>query len=192
MTARLILICHASTDAVRKSAFPSDEPLDQHGRTEAAALAGRLPHADQSWTSPELRTRQTAEALQLNAIALSALRDCNYGAWQGLRLSDVSARHPQAVSTWLHDPAAAPHGGESLQEFAQRIGEWLDGENVMNRTAIVVTHASVIRAAIVHAIGATPQSFWRIDIAPLSMTRLSGANGRWNLVSAGCTVSRTI
>jgi broad specificity phosphatase PhoE len=50
-----------------------------------------------------------------------------------------------------------------------------------------VTHASIIRAAVVHAIEAGPQSLWRIDIAPLSITRLSGTNGRWNLTSAGCT-----
>jgi broad specificity phosphatase PhoE len=53
----------------------------------------------------------------------------------------------------------------------------------------VITHAAVIRAAIVHAIEATPQSFWRIDVAPLSCTRLSGTNGRWNLVSTGCALN---
>jgi hypothetical protein len=39
MTARLTLICHASTDAVRKAAFPADEPIDGHDETEAAELA---------------------------------------------------------------------------------------------------------------------------------------------------------
>jgi broad specificity phosphatase PhoE len=53
----------------------------------------------------------------------------------------------------------------------------------------VVTHAAVIRAAIVHAIEATPQSFWRIDVAPLSCTLLSGSESRWNLVSSGCSMS---
>jgi broad specificity phosphatase PhoE len=41
-----------------------------------------------------------------------------------------------------------------------------------HRQSIVVTDPAIIRAAIVHAIEATPQSFWRIDIAPLSITRL--------------------
>ena len=52
----------------------------------------------------------------------------------------------------------------------------------------MVTHATIIRAAIVQAIGAPPQSFWRIDIAPLSITRLSGDDGRWNLSSSGRAV----
>jgi broad specificity phosphatase PhoE len=86
----------------------------------------------------------------------------------------------------MRDPAATPHGGESRLDLMQRVASWLDGENARNDQTIVVTHASVIRAAIVYAIGATPDSFWRIDIAPLSVTRLSGKDGRWNLTSAGC------
>jgi len=69
------------------------------------------------------------------------------------------------------------------------VAAWLAGELSQHHQAIVITHAAVIRAAIVHAIEATPQSFWRIDVAPLSCTRLSGNNGRWNLVSTGCSMS---
>ena len=94
MTARLILICHASTAAVRDAAFPADEPLDDKGATRAAALAGHLPKADRCWSSPELRTRQTAEALCLNASVQPALRDCDYGQWSGNTFDAVHAREP--------------------------------------------------------------------------------------------------
>jgi broad specificity phosphatase PhoE len=188
MTARLILICHGSTDAVRKAAFPADEPLDRRDQAGAAALAAQLPGADRCWTSPELRTRQTAEALKLNATALAALRDCDYGAWRGLTFEEVRARDPKAIAAWLGDPSVAPHGGESLLSLMQRVAQWLDGESATDRRAILVTHATIIRAVIVHAIAAPPESFWRIDIAPLSVTRLSGRDGRWNLVCAGCTM----
>ena len=113
MTARLVLICHASTDAVRKSIFPDDEPLDAHGLKDAAALAGHLPHVDRCWTSPELRTRQTAEAMQLNADVQPMLRECDYGHWRGRSFDEVNAQQPEAVAAWLLDPSAAPHGGES-------------------------------------------------------------------------------
>ena len=186
MTARLTLVCHASTEAVRNSAFPADEPLDRHGQKGTAALARQLPTADRCWTSPELRARQTAETLQLNATALSTLRDCNYGTWRGLTLDEVLARDPEAVASWLRDPAATPHGGESLMGLRERVGEWLDGEKAMNGSSIVVTHAAVIRAAIIHVLDAPLKSFWRIDIAPLSITRLSGTSDRWNLGCAGC------
>jgi broad specificity phosphatase PhoE len=189
MTARLVFICHASTDAVRRSAFPADEPLDGIGKRGAFGLAGSVPHGDRIWSSPELRARQTAQLLGLNAAVEPALRDCDYGGWSGQSFDDVSAREPDAVAIWLRDPAAAPHGGESLLAFMQRVATWLGGELIQHRQSIVITHAAVIRAAIVHAIAATPQSFWRIDVAPLSCTRLSGNEGRWNLVSTGCSMS---
>jgi broad specificity phosphatase PhoE len=189
MTARLILICHASTDAVRSAAFPADEPLDPRGRADAAALAGSLPRADQCWCSPELRTRQTAEALGLTASPLSVLRDCDYGSWNGRTFRDVYAQEPDAIATWLQDHAVAPHGGESILSLTQRVATWLNGELAHHRQSIVVTHPAIIRAAIVHAIDAKPQSFWRIDIGPLSRTRLSGNDGRWNLLSAGCSAT---
>ena len=191
MTARLSFICHASTDALRKAAFPVDEPLDAQGRARATALAGRLPQAERCWTSPELRTRQTAQALGLNADIQPLLRDCDYATWRGHAFEEIRTREPDAAALWLRDPAAAPHGGESIVALIQRIGVWLDGEQANRDDAIVVTHSGVIRAAIVHAIKATPLSFWRIDIAPLSCTRLSGHGGRWNLVSSGYSIGAT-
>ena len=188
MTARLILICHGSTAATRGSCFPSDEPLDESGKAGAAALAGRLPRADRWLTGPELRTRQTAEALGLVAAVEPALRDCDYGAWSGRSLKDVHAREPEAVAAWLRDPAATPHGGESVLSLMQRVADWLRGEQTYPRRSIAVTHSSVIRAAIACAIGAPPQSFWRLDIAPLSISRLSSDGQRWNLSFLGCTL----
>lgn len=190
MTARLILICHASTDAVRRVAFAADEPLDARGKANATALAGTLPRADQCWTSPELRTRQTAEALRLDAKLQPLLRDCDYGSWSGRSYAEVCAEQPDAVATWLRDPAAAPHGGESILDLLQRVAAWLAGEQPHHRQSIIVTHVAIIRAAIVQAIEVPPQSFWRIDVAPLSCTRLSGTDGRWNLASAGCSAAR--
>ncbi len=190
MTARLTLICHASTDAVRKAAFPADEPIDRRDEADAIELAKLLPHADRCWTSPELRTRQTAELLKLDALALAELHDCDYGAWKGHAFAEILARDRKGIAAWLHDPAAVPHGGESLLNLMQRIAHWLDGESAMNRRSILVTHASIVRAAIVQAIDAPPKSFWRIDVAPLSVTRLSGKDGRWNLVSAGCSAAK--
>jgi len=190
MTARLILICHGSTDALRKSVFPADEPLDETGRAGAAALIGHLPYADQYWSSPELRTRQTAEALQLNAKVQPELHDCDYGAWTGRGFDDVCARDPAAVSEWLNDPAATPHGGDSILSLIHRVAKWLAVEQANDQRSIIITHPTVIRAAVVHAIGAAPHSFWRVDITPLSITRLSGTRGRWNLMSVGCKHSR--
>lgn len=183
MTSRLKLVCHASTSAVRASAFPADEPLDHQGRKKLAAVSHDLGHADRYWTSPSLRASQTATALNLGAIAEPMLRDCDYGRWIGRTFEDVQAREPDAVLEWLSDPSAAPHGGEFIADLMTRVAGWLDAQNGTSGQVVAITHASVIRAAIVHAIEAAPRSFWRIDIAPLSVTTLSGNPNRWNLTA---------
>jgi broad specificity phosphatase PhoE len=124
MTARLTLICHGSTDAVRAAAFPRDEPLDHHGKIGATGLVGRLPSVDCCWTSPELRTRQTAEALGLSANIQPMLRECDYGRWAGKKFSEIVADQPHGADSWLHDPAAAPHGGEPILDLMRRVATW--------------------------------------------------------------------
>jgi broad specificity phosphatase PhoE len=190
MTTRIKLLCHASTAAVRASAFPGDEPIDSQGRQKLAALPHRLGHANRYWTSPALRARQTAEVLGLEATVEPLLRDCDYARWTGRSLDELQAEEPAAVAQWLSDPAAAPHGGESILGLIERVAAWLDSQSAAQGQIVAITHASVIRAAIVHAIEAPPRSFWRIDVAPLSLTVLSGADGRWNLASTGRMLAR--
>jgi broad specificity phosphatase PhoE len=64
-----------------------------------------------------------------------------------------------------------------------RVSAWLDTQLTSPGVVLAITHASVIRAAIVCALKAEPRSFWHIDIAPLSLTQLSGNGGRWTLVA---------
>ena len=166
MTARLTLICHGSTDAVRAAAFPRDEPLDHHDRTGATELIGSLPSVDSYWTSPELRARQTAEALRLNANVQPMLRECDYGRWAGKKFSEIAADEPDAANSWLRDPTAAPHGGESILDLIRRVATWLADEAVRDQRSIAITHSTIIRATIVHVMDAPSQSFRRVDIRP--------------------------
>src|SRR5947209_2837890 len=82
-------------------------------------------------------------------------------------LDEIAAAEPKAVRAWTSDPDAAPHGGESVSDLLRRIEPWLTAAAGNDQRAVAVTHASVIRAAIILAIDARPVSFWRIDVAPL-------------------------
>jgi broad specificity phosphatase PhoE len=95
----------------------------------------------------------------------------------------VQAQEPDALADWIKDPSAAPHGGESVVAMIARVSAWLDTQLASPGVVLAITHASVIRAAIVCALEAEARSFWHIDIAPLSLTQLSGNGGRWTLVS---------
>jgi len=185
---RLTLLCHASTAATTKTRFPADEPLEDRGRARAAAAAPALAGTDRLWCGPTRRCRETAAALGRDAVVVPALDDWDVGRWRGLALDDVEAAEPEAVMAWLTDPAANPHGGESVEDLLARVGRWLDGLGAESPRVVAVTHAAVIRAAVVHALGARPESFWRIDVPPLSRTELRGRDGRWTLRSTRCSL----
>jgi broad specificity phosphatase PhoE len=177
---RLLLVRHASTDAVRAAAFGADEPLDAGGRAAAARL--RLPRADEVLVSPALRTRETAQACGLDVSRPeAALAECDFGRWAGLTLREVAEREPDAVAAWLNDPDAAPYGGESLSDVLARVRGWLAAQAALDGTAVAVTHAGVVKAAVVIALDAPPAAFWRIDVAPLSVTELHAHDGRWTV-----------
>jgi broad specificity phosphatase PhoE len=175
----LLLVRHASTDAVRAAAFGADEPLDASGRADAVALAARLPRGE-VLVSPALRARETASLAGLTA-ADAAPGECDFGAWAGRTLADVAADDEDGVRAWMTDPDAAPHGGESLAALLARIGEWLAAQARLDGTAIAVTHAGVVKAAVVTALDAPPSAFWRIDVSPTSITELHAHDGRWTV-----------
>lgn len=181
MTTRLVLVSHAPTPAVRRAAFPLDEPLDEHGLAQAGAAAGGVPRHETALCAPSRRCAQTATALGLSPTVDDGLRDGDPGRWSGRTLDQVAAEEPESVAAWLSDPAAAPHGGESLADLLARTGAWLRELPPSAGTVVAVTTPMVIRALVVNAIAGTSASFWRIDIAPLTLTVLKGGATRWNL-----------
>ena len=187
MTTRLTLLCHASTAATRTARFPADEALDPKGEAELDAVTSAwgaiVKRTDRRLTAPALRARQTAAALPGRFVEEPRLRDHDYGSWTGLNLAEAEARDPQAAATWIADPASAPHGGERLDDLLARVAEWMIETAARGGRIAAVTHAAVIRAAIVHAVAAGPVSFWRIDVPPLSRVDLSHDGRRWILCS---------
>jgi broad specificity phosphatase PhoE len=185
LSVRLDLFCHAATSATRAASFPADEPVDLQGLAKAAALADGIRRVDAAWTSPALRARQTAEALSLVATVEPLLRELDFGQWAGHSMADIGAKDPAGLAAWLGDADAAPHGGESVARLVERIASWLAALDHDAGRVVAVTHASVIRAAVVTTLGAAPEAFWRIDVAPLCRLRLQGDRGRWTLRSIG-------
>jgi broad specificity phosphatase PhoE len=189
MVLRLGLICYAPTRAIRASSFPSDEALDDAGLKEARAAAGYFPRGIRCLASPALAARQTAEALGLSPSAEPELRDCDYGGWAGRSLEALQADDPHGIAQWLSDPAARPHGGESLAALLRRVAAWLEAQTAQTGKIVAVTHASIVRAAIIQVLHAPLDSFWRIDIAPLSATWLHRNQARWVLAGSNLPIA---
>lgn len=186
---RLTLISHATTLALRRAAFPLDEPVIDSELEKIAVNTWTAPRAQHVWSGPELRTLQTAKALGLTSSAAVELADINYGTWRGREIDEIQASDPEGLAAWLTDVDAAPHGGDSLVQLVARVGHWMENQADAAHT-IAVTHPAVIRAAILCSLQAPAHSFWRIEIAPLSVTDLR-FNGRlWTARSTGCPLYR--
>lgn len=192
MDTRLLLVSHASTAAQRAGRFADDDPLDPRGLAEAEAARMRvaIPDDAAAFVSPAVCARQTALALGLAATVDDALADMDYGSWRGRRLADLAVEAPQDLAAWTRDPDAAPHGGESFSQLVQRIGAWLDaldapisgttrGASKHTPNVVAITHAPLLRAAIVHALDSSPAVFPRIEIAPLSVVELRRSTRGW-------------
>ncbi|KUN20066.1 phosphoglycerate mutase [Streptomyces corchorusii] len=185
MPLRVTFVAAARGTTLLAERFEDDRPLDQGGWDEVQRVAGTLlplAAAELRYCSPTPRSRATGAALGYAPLVQLALRDCDMGRWRGLTPAEAMAREPEAVDAWLADPRSTPHGGESLPAFISRVGGWLDTRPADDGGRIVaVAEPSVIRAALVYALKAPPQTYWNIDVRPLSTTTVTGRAGRWNL-----------
>lgn len=178
MTSRLVLIAPAIGPALREARFyDGSSSIDEAGAARAAAAD--LPEAARVVLSPGARCRDTAEALGLRGVPEADLAPLDAGQWRGRTLAEVGAAEAEAMARWLADPKYPAPGGESVRDVCARVGRWL--ESLPEGRTVAVVEPEVVRAAVVHALGLPTGSFWRLDVAPLTATELSGRAGRWNL-----------
>jgi broad specificity phosphatase PhoE len=185
MTSRLMLLCQGATMATRAASFPADDPLEQRAQSRVTALRPIGWRADRACASPMLAARQTAEALGLAAEEDAGLRDLDYGRWAGQRIADVGREQPEDLAQWLGDPGFDGHGGESIAALLARAGAWLDQQSAMRGRTVAITHASVVRAMMLHVLDAPPAAFWRVDVEPLTLTDIRHDGRRWAVRSCG-------
>ncbi|MFJ8825982.1 histidine phosphatase family protein [Streptomyces sp. NPDC102467] len=181
-TSRVLFVTPALSVAQRRAAFDDGGPLDPAGAARAHAAAGSLPAGARVVVSPSARCRETAEALGLAAASTRPeLAGIDAGRWRGRTLDEVGAADPEALGRWLTEPDVTAPGGESVAQVCARVARWLSGVEPGSGRLVAVVEPDVVRAAVIHAAGAPPAAFWRLDVAPLTLTELSGRLGRWNV-----------
>lgn len=162
-----------------------DLPLSELGRAQANAAGREIAArggADLVVTSPLLRTRQTAEliseALGLPAadvVVVEDLRECAFGAWDGLSFAEVMEQDPEGMARWLGDPYQAPPGGESFADVHARIEKalLLMLAQFPGRRIVPVAHVTPVKSAFLHAIEGSLDALFRIELPPASLTTIS-------------------
>ena len=152
----LYMVRHGQTAASRENRFSgsSDPPLTAVG--EAMAQAFARAYASLTWdaiyTSPMLRTRQTADALfrltGVQAIVEEGLKEIDYGEWEGLRQDEVKERWPEAFEYWADDVASrGTPGGETAFQVAARAMRVVEGIRSRHErgNVLLVSHKATLR-----------------------------------------------
>ncbi|MFF3610822.1 bifunctional RNase H/acid phosphatase [Streptomyces sp. NPDC002580] len=185
--ATFVLLRHGETPLTPQKRFSgsggSDPSLSDVGREQArrvaAALAARGT-VQAIVASPLARTRETAGVvaarLGLEVLVEDGLRETDFGAWEGLTFAEVRERHPQDLNTWLASPEAEPTGGgESFAATAHRMAATRDKliATYAGRTVLLVTHVTPIKTLVRLALGAPPESLFRMELSAASLSAVA-------------------
>ncbi|MFI1913644.1 histidine phosphatase family protein [Nocardia sp. NPDC020380] len=183
-TTTLVLLRHgetALTPGKRLSGSGGSDPaLSETGSRQAEATAARLA-ADGTVravaSSPLRRCRETAAAAA-NRLGLPVeidddLREADFGVWEGLTFAEVRARYPEEMAAWLRSPAAVPgETGEPFEAVTRRVESARDRllTRYSGSTVLVVSHVAPLRTLIRLALGAPPESLFRMELSAASLS----------------------
>jgi len=134
---------------------------------------------DRIVSSPLLRTQQTAgivaEALECDVEVIDGFAECAFGEWDGFTFAEVRDRWPVELEEWLASTSVAPPGGESFETCQARVRRAREhvvaqypGERVL-----VVAHVTPIKVMVAHAVGASLDSLYRMELPPCSISTLA-------------------
>ncbi|MFI9241500.1 bifunctional RNase H/acid phosphatase [Streptomyces sp. NPDC053086] len=185
--ATFVLLRHGETPLTPQKRFSgsggTDPSLSDAGRAQAQRVAEALARRGTIQTvlaSPLARTRETAgivaARLGLDVTVEDGLRETDFGAWEGLTFGEVRERHPEDLNAWLADPQARPTGGgESFAETAARIAATRDELVAAHagRTVLLVTHVTPIKTFVRLALGAPPESLFRMELSAASLSAVA-------------------
>jgi probable phosphomutase (TIGR03848 family) len=172
------LIRHAATDLVGHT-LAGRSPgvhLNDEGRRQAERLADRLAHEPiaRVYCSPLERARETAQPLcdrlGLAPSVAEELHELDFGEWTGQTVAALDSSSPLWRRFNAFRSGTRTPGGEMMLEAQARVVGFMQrqAEASPDQTLALVSHGDVIRAAVLHYLGAPLDLFHRIEISPAS------------------------
>jgi 2,3-bisphosphoglycerate-dependent phosphoglycerate mutase len=163
-TLRIYLARHGETEGNRlgRAQGWTDTPLNETGREQAAALAGRLKGVqfDAIYSSTLSRSRETAQAVagERNVISLPDLREANLGRFEDLPIGDPALKNRPR-------DGKNPEDGESREQFFERLRgaiTQIRNAHASGGTILVVGHAGANQQILRALLDLTPQQSGQI------------------------------
>jgi broad specificity phosphatase PhoE len=184
--ALILLVRHAHTEAIGRylAGRTPGISLNACGREEADHLPARLARqpVETIYCSPLERAISTAmplaRARPLTIRVEPDLHEVDFGEWTGLTFPALE-RLPAWQHFNAHRATAPVPGGETAVVAQARILRALDRIRAAHggETVIVVSHADMIRYALLHAAGRSLDDVHTLTITPASVTPLPDSIG---------------
>ncbi len=192
MEPRILLVRHGQTEWSRSGRHTgrTDVPLLDEGRRAATRLGERLRGAPWNGlsdlevrTSPLARARLTCELAGFGdrAREWDALREWDYGAYEGLTTPDIRERLGTDWVIWRDGVV----DGESLDDLAARADEVVAWARAEHRDVLLFAHGHLLRVLGARWLGEDPAFAMRLRLDPGALSILGWAYGepaleRWN------------
>jgi alpha-ribazole phosphatase/probable phosphoglycerate mutase len=183
----LLFIRHAETDMAGTFCGQSDPPVNAAGYRQIQELIEglRSEPIEAVYSSDLQRAVATARALAghlaIPCITRSALREIDFGKWEGLTWSQVEERDLYYATLWLDTfPKLPAPDGESLEIFEARVRDEIHYllSQSRNRKIAVVTHAGVLRTILRDLCCIDEKDAWALTQSYCCTFRYDHAGGR--------------
>ena len=194
----LLLVRHAHSAMAGRFCGHTDAALSELGEKQLPEIVHDLERwpITKVYSSDLKRAYDTAVAIAtskaLPILSRAGLREICFGEWEGLSWAEIEARAPAEAASWLSGfPKQAAPGGESFEQFRSRVEAELQAlvEECEQQRVAVVTHAGVIRLALVSILGIDERSMHKIEIGYGGVTVLQYARQQgWRV--EGVNISR--
>ncbi len=176
MTNTIYIVRHGQTEwnLLGKTQGHGNSDLTPKGIEQAELLADSMTKypIDYIYSSDLGRAYQTAEIignkLSIEVEKTEALREMNFGTWEGRIIKDIIEEDPELYKMWRNEPhlAKIPQG-ETLSQikkrtdaFIKEINEKYDGKHI-----VLVTHSLCARIMLLSFLDSDVKNIYRINQA---------------------------
>ena len=120
----LFLMRHGRTKLSGTFLGTSNPSLNRRGMSEVRAAARALSRysLDLCYSSPQRRAKETSAIVcrshpPLRQTSDPLLKEIRFGAWEGLRFSQVEAKWPSLAQAWVKNPADGSRSQRRIFSF---------------------------------------------------------------------------
>lgn len=184
---KLILVRHGETKEDGKYNGSRDVALSQQGIWQAEQVGKRLEREPLSkiYTSDLSRAVETAKTINLeHEVDVQVdpdLREVNFGLWEGLTFSEISAQYPEEFRQWVEEESdfRFPQG-ESLAELRKRVVRGFTRIKTAHKdkTIVIVAHSGSIKVILCEVLNLDSRHFWqiKIELGSISIVEIAEEN----------------